>query len=271
MKTLLENISFRDDALVVWKFMIPTTLLATDSENIEHLFENIIQFYDDYIEISQIHQLGEIIPIPLIKKNDLDLKLIFRDAVTKQMETNRSLSFFPLSNAYFATNGKFSSLHPSSCKFHLQIDRKLCNDYYFINRDKISPLSKYKYNRLPYRQENFTIWGEGQKIDNLKKINIEDIDIGFSIRIYSEFWFQKTFYKSNYDYKNGFDNSFLAYHNTPRLNSFLRDLKELWIDKYEWDFLLFEEWHDTTNNGILLDNQIIYQEDIDEGRIQIPE
>ena len=59
------------------------------------------------------------------------------------------------------------------------------------------------------------------------------------------------------------DNSELAYLNTPRLNSFLRDLKKLCFDyganKFEFENLGL---NDFSENGVLFDGEVIYYEDI---------
>ena len=59
------------------------------------------------------------------------------------------------------------------------------------------------------------------------------------------------------------DNSELAYLNTPRLNSFLRDLKKLCFEFGATDFE-FENLglNDFTENGILLNEEVIFYEDI---------
>lgn len=62
-----------------------------------------------------------------------------------------------------------------------------------------------------------------------------------------------------------------AYRITPRFNSFLRDVKEV-INSLEGNVLL-EEYNKkyVTEDGILLDGRIVYQEDIDEGRVKLPD
>jgi hypothetical protein len=59
------------------------------------------------------------------------------------------------------------------------------------------------------------------------------------------------------------DNSELAYLNTPRLNSFLRDLKKLCFQygatEFEFENLGLKDF---SENGILFDNEIVYYEDI---------
>lgn len=59
------------------------------------------------------------------------------------------------------------------------------------------------------------------------------------------------------------DNSDLAYLNTPRLNSFLRDLKKLCFEYGATDFE-FENLglDDFTEKGVLFNNEIVYYEDI---------
>lgn len=62
---------------------------------------------------------------------------------------------------------------------------------------------------------------------------------------------------------NWIDNSDLAYLNTPRLNSFLRDFKQLSIEfgatKIEFENLGIEEF---SEKGVLFNKEIVYYEDI---------
>ena len=59
------------------------------------------------------------------------------------------------------------------------------------------------------------------------------------------------------------DNSDLAYLNTPRLNSFLRDLKKLCFEygatEFEFENLGLQNF---SENGVLFDNEIVYYEDV---------
>ena len=66
------------------------------------------------------------------------------------------------------------------------------------------------------------------------------------------------------------NNRFFSYRITPRFNSFLRDMK-LFVNDVGGTIELDDEHHkDVTENGILLGGKIIYQEDIDEGRVKLP-
>lgn len=60
----------------------------------------------------------------------------------------------------------------------------------------------------------------------------------------------------------------LAYSNTPRLNSYLRALKTC-VESYggSCEMDTRNKYFNNVDYGIPLDGKIIYQEDIDEGRI----
>ena len=73
-----------------------------------------------------------------------------------------------------------------------------------------------------------------------------------------------------------------SYNNVPRFNSFLKELKQIWTKKYKWNFRFqaeneahknttCEEELFLTENGILINEKIIYQEDIDEGKVSLPD
>lgn len=88
-------------------------------------------------------------------------------------------------------------------------------------------------------------------------------------------WFEEV---HNFEYNDTWDggeesildNSFLAYKNTPRLNSLIKDLKYL-LDSIGLQYIIQYWGNQATPDGILLDGRIIYQEDIDEGRVLLPE
>lgn len=65
------------------------------------------------------------------------------------------------------------------------------------------------------------------------------------------------------EFEYAVDNSELAYLNTPRLNSFLRDLKKLCFEyganKFEFENLGLQDF---SENGVLFDGEVIYYEDI---------
>jgi len=55
----------------------------------------------------------------------------------------------------------------------------------------------------------------------------------------------------------------LAYLNTPRLNNYLRELKKLCAE-FKMNVFEFEDLglNDFSENGVLLDNELVYYEDI---------
>ena len=103
----------------------------------------------------------------------------------------------------------------------------------------------------------------------------ENVSIGLSSR--SNVWLEKLWY-APLDYGKGIDfldtpinNSETARLNAPRLNSFLKALRS-GIEKMDGKIVLDETTTSglVTEEGILLDGKIIYQEDIDEGRVVLP-
>lgn len=66
------------------------------------------------------------------------------------------------------------------------------------------------------------------------------------------------------------NNRFFSYRITPRFNSFLRDII-LKVNELGGAVKLESGRESVTSEGILLDGKIIYQEDIDEGRVKLPE
>ncbi len=61
------------------------------------------------------------------------------------------------------------------------------------------------------------------------------------------------------------DNRYWAYQCTPRFNSFLREVKTL-VEQFEGSVLLEEHQKEyVTEQGILLDGKIVYQEDLNDG------
>ncbi len=141
-----------------------------------------------------------------------------------------------------------------------------------------------KYDLLPYQRENIR-YLEYLQIFNTDSINcLETLNNGFwqnevSFYIESEstIWLEEI--DVYMDEQEGYtrldfpvDNHFIAYRITPRFNSFLREIKNK-IEKLGGIFKLDEtesKMKYITENGILLDGRIIYQEDIDEGRVKFP-
>jgi hypothetical protein len=88
----------------------------------------------------------------------------------------------------------------------------------------------------------------------------------FSIDSSSNIWWEEILYFENDDCKI-LNNRPWAYRITPRFNSFLRDIKLK--TKELGGTILLEEYNRkyVVEDGILLDGNIIYQEDLDQGRL----
>jgi len=257
-----QNISFRDDPFVEWDFYISMDFIRHHQNKIDEWVKVLNAFYDDYIDISQKYNIGEIIPLPFLEKYNIDLKQVYKQLNEEFMILNDHVALFPLGNIHRTTLSKdFSRLLPCANKYTL-LSREGClvSDYFVFSQKNVATKIKHtQYKKIPNDGWNFVFECRGEEIPL-----DDDSDIGFTISIHSEFWFQKVFFGKDISWENADDNSFLAYHNAPRLNSYLRDLKDIWINKYGWSFEKEMGWYNLNNeDGILLDGKVIYQEDND--------
>lgn len=256
----LNHIAFRDDPFLFWRFNVSDNFIDVIKRDENQALEKLYAFFTDYIELSEKYQLGEIFPLSNKNHSIENRKREYINFCKSHYLATKSITFFPLKDSRHLELRGINALHPSSCSYtFLNFNGEKVEDYLFINRNQITRQSSYNLTKLPSSQENFEIQGFGVLSSNKKQMTKEDL--GFSLSIYSEFWFERAFYGSGKNWKNGIDNKVNSKLNTPRLNSFLRDLKQLWIKKYNWELGDFEGWYKSNENGILIDNRIIYVED----------
>lgn len=258
----LSHIGFSEDCYASWLFYVNDNFLLSLRNGDRSVLQKVSRFYIDYIALSQKYKLGEFIPSFPGYDNSMLADLV----VTLSWEfvkNTDSISFFPLFNVKRDTSNKiYKSLLPGSCQYHLiNNSGEVCIGYYDINKSRIKPLTEFRSTHLPGKSDNFSIVGSGAKMD---RINLADErDIGFSLELHSEFWFEfAKRYEAGNDEK-GKSNKLLAYNNTPRFNSYLRDLKNIWVNKYGWNVELSDRWYETDQDGIKLGGKIIYLEDIE--------
>lgn len=142
----------------------------------------------------------------------------------------------------------------------------------------VNDLNKFVYDSSPLLFDNFA----SAKVDDLNN----RVEISFSIESHLTIW-KDYVYGFKYLDESGrveilkcSDNRKIAYRNTPRLNSFLRDLQYLVSEmggRCElYDFTLADnvtnkaKENNSSRKGLTLDGKIVYQEDIDEGRVKLP-
>lgn len=104
----------------------------------------------------------------------------------------------------------------------------------------------------------------------------EDVNVSLAFSSASNIWWDEINYSEN---RNGSlnyseipkNNRSYAYRITPRLNSFMRDLKQI-VSQLGGKIVLDEcDNRYVTPEGILLDGDIIYQEDLQSGRFNLEE
>lgn len=260
----INHVSFRDDDFGSYRFTLNEDFSSFEKSDIDNLNIRFKNFYESYIDISQKYQIGEIIPVPYLENHNINLKKVYTDIMTEFSTRNLACCLFPQPNLYLTTsNREYTRIHPSSCRLKLLTNQySIVDDYFYINYGQVKPLAKHKYNKLPSQQSIFSLHGTGFDVQNTTFLN--EREIGFTISFSSEFWFEKIIWGSNNESKS---NYFLAINNTPRFNSFLRDLKILWIKEMNGKFEVDFNWYNNIcNDGIIINNQIIYQEDIDSGK-----
>lgn len=108
--------------------------------------------------------------------------------------------------------------------------------------------------------------------NNIVFDNSDTEDLELYIESYCDVWYDKISDTSKMN--NVIGNKVNAYLNTPKLNSFLREiereLNRLGASiKKDTEGNLYNT--DTIDNRILLNGKIIYQEDIDEGQVKFPD
>lgn len=197
--------------------------------SIDYLQSNGEKFLEKYIEISK--KYGIATPINTLEYSKLNSELFF--------------SLYKIEDSYYYPTSIFLDVNTEFPQKMISIDPILTLDEY--------KLKESSHGSVPFKVELFNRENEitlicyldndvfNSWIDN-KKTKL-DPDIGGK-----GFWI---------------DNSDLAYLNTPRLNSYLRDLKRLCL-KFKMDDFKFENLglEDFSQEGILFENEIIYYEDI---------
>ena len=248
-----------------------------DKNYLNNIYDKLVKFHLDYIDLSQKFQMAEIRPQPFLTNYDINLSTKYTHFLYSIFEQDKYLAFFP-----YWHNDKlgFKVDYPSSNLLTLAIGNKIDTLYtYSSNFTIVKTINNADFNQFTNFDSDLMRVSAGQ----LKR---EDTyQIYFSIEIYSDIWFEtvsrnrrlwdKSYGEPYLDYDDeeheepSLDNRYIAYRNTPRLNSFLRDLKTLFVDKYGWSY--DSDYEDIRKDGIPLDGKIIYQEDIDEGRVQLPD
>lgn len=254
-----------DDIEIDYFFFIPpTNKKLSDNETIK-LLKDIVDFHRDYHKISKHYQFGEIFTKEYLDFLETDIEEVFfsnlEDAIF-----DTDFSFFPVKNEEIDLDMMFSS--------------KL---FYHDNRNQI--VENYVYGMYSGKSStglcDFQYWQKNKDLadkplefffyptDKLGEFFVTPIQ--FKISIKSNLFFPKIgtgFLKENSIYKYGenIENDELYYLNTTRFNSFLRDLKKIFVKKYGWKFQFkieestLKSFPFVTESGIKINNEIIYSE-----------
>jgi len=265
-----------------WDFSIPLSYDELSTPKIwKETKEKLIEFHGDYVDISQKYKMGELYGQNYLRHEKNDIKNVYKDFLNQFIESNKHLSFFIYSDDILfpqkAPPFRCSEIafYNAKCEF---IQDYVYDLYDFKLLDEVigkSTVSESVLDIFVYEAFNLGFDKEGL-------IDPDNVIIRFGLGVASDLFYPKlkNSWRGRYGSRDDFglvvDNNVLAYRNAPRFNSYLRDLKDIFINKYEWlveksdeNIFFYNEFE--TEEGILLDGKIIYQEDIDEGRVKIPD
>jgi len=239
MKNIREYIHEYESLEISYNFSIPATNSILSEIEYKLLAEKINSFHRDYITIANKYRICKLLSNDYLEHKNLDMKDIIH--VFLPSNSLKELFFFPLN---------LDVIGPEDSRniFYTEID-SIESDICIDNRNVVK-----------------MVLG-----DSLESGKIFSIPIGFFIEVRSNIFFP--FLEDDFCNKI-INNKANAYLNTPRFNSFLKSLKELfyergWDFEFEYDHKPLEILEFFTENGILIDGQIIYQEDIDNGKVRV--
>lgn len=235
-----------------FSFVVPATNEKMDLDQYILLQDKLVLFHEEYISISKKYSIAEIYTDECneIGTNDSFLENL------KVTYDNYGLSLFP-------------NLNPG-------LNTRFGSKVNYLNKEG-EPVSEYCYgiqggnNFISYDlkkgleqgyfpdENHISIYTEGTW-------EIEDAfytDLEFFIAFHSPLFYPKSDWL-NLDLTAKMKDC--LHKNIARLNSFLRDLKTVWVDQLNWDFKAFEDDY-VTIEGVVFNNEVTYFEDVSNAKV----
>lgn len=248
-------------------YIPPTHTILTDSE-VEELLAKMVDFHKQYDLLSKKFKIGEIFTEEFLKFKETTMEEFYFGKLEELIFFN-NLTFFPFS---------FNVIEQS------EADTMFASKLYHHN-DQSQIIDEYVYGMYSGEKAtgfcNFESWKRERELpDNILDFTFHSFDnigdffthpISFNISILSNIFYpylETAFMKDSSLKDIVIDNREIAYLNAPRFNSFLRDLKNLFHNKYGWEFnfeadkYTIERLKYLSEDGIMIDGEIIYQEDL---------
>jgi hypothetical protein len=212
----------------------------TGESSVRKFISNELYFFKKYMSLA--HKYGVVVP----NCNEYNLFEAYQEYSLRN-ETNGIKSNYFI--YYMYDYNKNNLVYPTILFTDLNKKKPIT----IINIDPFTELKDIEtvsvnFGAVPLRVES---WEKGT---NFEIICYIDNDI-FNLELYNK--------KTKYEFDNFVDNSELAYLNTPRLNSFLRDLKKLCFE-YGATGFEFENLglNDFCEDGVMFNGEVIYYEDV---------
>lgn len=247
MNVLSQNY-WKNDLFGVWGFYWSETSMFK-------ILENKLVFIEKYIKICIKYGIN--IPIDFCDGNDLDsIKDLFFYRLNKTL--NKDNEWYMLFKLY--NNGNMP--HPIfPCLLYIKNDKSILSNNY-IGVEKLTT----------YNQENITKKDFSELIKIWTYINVDNTNPTITFYLNTNAFFSEF---ESYSHSQGktilIDNSDLAYLNTTRFNSFIRDLTILFFEFGTKEFAcddLIQEYDEKGNSKhfrdifLLVKDEVLFYEDI---------
>lgn len=270
---------------LVWYFQIPINYLQLENESVLNRLQNkILNFNLDYIRISAKYDLAQILGKEFLKLTKTDLAAAYIDFQKSEFEIRRVTAILPSIEPISYGNTDYKNLQASKLFYHDENNNIIGEEIYDLFGFKnLSRFLEVKTNvdtpvieidSPPYAQNidhsKFLKFNRNT-INNFKNTTYP-LQFGLSLKtnLFQDRFYSIESYKREVWMKptefNGIDNSTIALQNSPRFNSFLRELTELWIKKYNWKVIapviqgLASKHY--SSKGVKVNNSLIYLEDL---------
>jgi len=242
-----------------------------DTQTLEDLKINILSFIDDYVRISKQYGIGEILGEDFCIFAGCDYLHKLTESLLRDFSNGRVSIFGDIAGEY---SNRSLNNYGGTKLFYYDTNRK---EYLF----------EYIYDVYDFKNLNdylkFEDWGTPVvKISSFsyseksEYLDSEELPIYFDVGVCSNI-----FYNFIEDAGSVYDNSIFAFRNSLRYNSYIRNLTDIWVNKYRWEI----EWLGSSPEdyiksgmqivesakGIFLSGEIKYYEDLQNGKLKIPE
>lgn len=250
----------------------------------DNSFESVLKLYETIFRVGEKFKLFQLLPNDVKQEYEIiDSANLYYEGMLEsfsKIKENNFIRFFDL-KAWSFYNEKIIS---KGKEMNIKLFDLTCYDENGILEERKYSAKDFELlvRTIPANEnfsiENYTeeMWGYPLDIGDavIKPTDFKlhtDKSMSIVLRSFFDIWFEEVMgYGYADENKDNYDNRSVAYRNTPRLNSFLRDVKKE-VLKLGGEWKMGSDYPKyVTEEGVLLDGHIVYQEDIESGRVKLP-